>query len=783
MAFSPYPIASSGPPLSATCTAPSCVAYERVLRSLWVLIGLAFFASGSAALVYQVVWQRVLAFHTGVGITSVALIVAAFMAGLGLGSYVGGVLSARVSPRAALRIFAGLEILIGLFALVSVALYYDGLGQWASRLYLSTAGAALTHFLALLPPTVLMGMSLPFLVRALVRDVRTAPRTIGTLYGINVIGAAVGALVTPWWLLRFYGMDGAVDWGVAANLLAGVAALAAGLLLDRYADPEATAAAEPGASDTLPPAPPPTERHGLPLWMGLYALSGFIALSLEILWFRVMDVAVKSTAFTFGSVLCFYLLGLGLGSLIGGQLAPRWSRPLSTFVTFQCALLVYSALAVTLLARTPASTPGYSWFLDYWATDYFFQLGADWNPATLARLYLFMPVLLYGPPTFFMGLSFIALQRAVQGDPRTSGRKVGLLQAANIGGCVAGSLVGGLVLIEKLGTPGTLRVLVALGGLVFLGVRARHEGLRKPIVAWAAALAVAFAVVPGGHAFWTRLHGVTTTERPSFVGEDATAVSAVTPGQPGAWRVAVGGLPHSWIPFGGIHSMLGALPAVVHPAPIDVAVIGLGSGETAWAAACRQETRSVVTWEIAASLPPLLPQVAELTRLGKPLRTFLRDARIHVVPADGRHALLRSEERYDLIQVDALFRTSHGSGNLYSVEFFELCARRLKPGGIICTQIPSRRAMLTFAAAVPHTINFGNLMVGSNDPLPIEPEVWIARLRSPEVASYLGRDAVDGVESRLIDAQPGRSNPQTRLGLNYDLFPRDEFSTPAGVRR
>ncbi len=759
------------------------VEYQFVRRSLWMLIGLAFFASGSAALVYQVVWQRVLAFHTGVGITSVALIVAAFMAGLGLGSHAGGVLSARVSPRAALRVFAVLEILIGLFALVSVSLYYDGLERWASGLYLSTAGAALTHFLALLPPTFLMGMSLPFLVRALVRDAQTAPQTIGILYGLNLLGAAAGALVTPWWLLRFYGMDGAVNWGVGANLLAGVTALAAGLLLDRGTASEATAAAEPELSDTLRAAPEVIERHSLALWMGLYALSGFIALSLEILWFRVMDVAVKSMAFTFGSVLCFYLLGLGLGSLIGGRLAPRWSRPLTTFVSLQCAVLVYSALAITLLGRAPIWTPGYSWFLDYWATDYFFQLGADWNLATLARLYLFMPVLLYGPPTFFMGLSFIALQRAVQDDPRTSGRKVGLLQAANIAGCVAGSLVGGLVLIDKLGTPGTLRVLVALGGLVFLGVRVRHEGLRRPIVAWAAALALALAVVPGGDAFWTRLHGVTTTERPSFIGEDAMAVCAVTPGQPGAWRIAVGGLPHSWIPFGGIHSMLGALPAVVHPAPVDVAIIGLGSGETAWAAACRQETRSVVTWEIASSLPPLLPQAAEFMRLGTPVRNFLRDGRIKVVPADGRHALLRSKDRYDLIQIDALYRTSPGSGNLYSVEFFQLCARRLKPGGIVCTQIPSRRAMLTFTTAIPHTINFGNLMVGSNDPLPIEPETWIARLRSLEVASYLGDSTVRGVESRLTDALPGRRNPQTRLGLNYDLFPRDEFSTPAGVRR
>jgi predicted membrane-bound spermidine synthase len=755
-----------------------------VPRRLWLLVGLAFFASGSAALVYQVVWQRVLAFHTGVGITSIALIVAAFMAGLGLGSHVGGVLSPRVSPRAALRLFAGLEILIGVFALVSVPLYYDGLQSWASGLFLSTTGAALAHFLALLPPTFLMGMSLPFLVRALVRDALTAPRTIGILYGLNVLGAATGALVTPWWLLRFYGMEGAVHWGVAANILAGLAALAGGALADWATEPTLSGPpAEVSPSPRLLTPEGPIGRQPLALWVALYTVSGFIALSLEILWFRVVDVAVKGTAFTFGNVLSLFLVGLGLGSLVGGRLAPRWSRPLALFVTFQCALLVYSALALTLLGGMPIGMPGYSWFLDYWATDYFFQLGADWNPATLFRLYFLLPVGLYGPPTFLMGLSFAALQRAVQDDPRTSGRKVGILQAANIAGCVAGSLVGGLLLIDRLGTTGTLRVLVALGATVFLGTRLRAEGLRKPIVAWAVVLGLSLAVVPDGDAFWTRLHGVVTTDRPSFIGEDATAVSAVTPGEPGAWRVEVGGLPHSWIPYGGIHTLLGAVPAVVHPAPEEVVVVGLGSGETAWAAACRRETRSVVAYEIAAALPPLLPRVAETTPRRSLLRQFLRDARIRIVPADGRHALLRSDRRYDLIQVDALFRTSSGSGNLYSVEFFELCARRLKPGGVICTQIPSRRASLTFTAAVPHVINFGNLMVGGNDPLPIQPEVWTARLRSLEIATYLGPGPVEALAERFRDALPGRRNPETRLGLNFDLFPRDEFSTPAGVRR
>ena len=733
-------------------------------------MGLAFLASGAAALVYQVVWQRILALHTGIGITSIALIVSAFLAGLGLGSHAGGILSARVSPPAALRLFAAIELAVAVFAAASCRLYYHLPEHLPTGLYRSPLGMGLAHFLALVVPTALMGMSLPFLVRAMVRDSATASRTIGTLYGINVLGASLGALVTPWLLVRFHGMEGAVLWGVSGNALAGAAALVAGAAV--RAAPSATPPA--GPEDPAGEAAPPGGPSSLALWTGLYALSGFVALSLEILWFRLIDVAVKSTAFTFGTVLSFYLLGLGTGSLAGAWNAGRFRRPLHAFLVIQCALLSYAAAAVALLARAPRDLPVYRWLFGYWASDAFFQLGADWNPGALARLYLLLPLALYGPPTVLMGLAFTALQRAVQDDPRTSGRKVGLLQAANIAGCVAGSLVVGLLLLDRLGTTGSLRVLLA-AGFVFVAVLLGHAGARAALP-WAAALAGAFAVLPGQDALWTRLHGVTDAVRPSFIGEDATAVSAVTPGQPGHWRVTVNGLPHSWIPFEGLHTLLGAVPALVHPAPVDVAVVGLGSGETAWAVACRGETRSVEVFEIAAAQPGLLRALATASPTPD-LQKLLTDPRIRVAAADGRQALLRAEKRYDLIQVDALYRTSAMSGTLYSVEFFSLCARRLKPGGIVCSQAPGRRAALSFAEAVPHGIDFGNIVVGSNQPLPLDVAGWTERLAA--VSAYFGPEVARGIRARLESARPLVGNPRTRRGLNYDLFPRDEFSTPA----
>jgi spermidine synthase len=736
-----------------------------------VLLGIAFFLSGAAALVYQVVWQRILTLHTGIGVVSVALIVAAFMAGLGLGSQLGGVLSARVSSRRALRLFALLELAVGLFAAVSCRLYYDGFGTLAAGLYRTTAGAAAAHFAAFLLPTTLMGMSLPFLVRATVRETASASRVIGVLYGVNVLGAAVGALLAPWVLIRFLGMEGAALTGTAANLVAAAAALAAG-----HRDAR-------GGEAVLSPTPGPATggaplAGSLRLWTLLYAFSGFVALSLEVVWFRLMEVGVKSTAFTFGTVLCIYLLGLGAGSLVGGRRAARLARPLEAFLDYQLLLLVTAGGAVALLAGLPPGTPVYHWFFEYWRQDPFFQLGADWNAGALARLYGLLPLTLFGAPTVLMGLSFGALQRAVQDDPATSGRKVGLLQAANIAGCTAGSLVTGLLLLERIGTAGALRLLVAVGALLFLAVRARASGLSRGLVARAAAALLVLALLPSNDRLWKRLHGVTADEPPSFIGEDASALSVVVPGVEWRWRVTVNGLPHSWLPYEGIHTLLGAVPALIHPAPEDVAVVGLGSGETAWAAACRKETRSLRVFEIAASQPRLLRAVSAVAPFAG-LVELLSDPRVTMEAADGRRALSVEERRYDVVQVDAMFRTSAGSGNLYSVEFFRLCARRLKPGGLVCTQKPSRRVGLTFAEALPYALDFGNIVVGSNDPLPIDPAAWEARLLRPEVARRFDAGMIEGIRTRLHEAEPARRNPTARIGLNRDLFPRDEFATPA----
>ena len=322
--------------------------------------------------------------------------------------------------------------------------------------------------------------------------------------------------------------------------------------------------------------------------------------------------------------------------------------------------------------------------MTYWGRYDGFLLGRAHDPRAFTSLYLAFPAALFLMPTALMGLSFPILQRAVQEDPLTSGRKVGTLQAANILGCVAGSLLVGLVALTAIGTAETLRVLVALGlGFAALGVSLCD---RRFLLA-AAVLAGLVLALPGQEALWRRLNGLSPAEE-ALVEEDASSVVTVAREDDARWRLSINGKGNSWLPFGGVHTVLGSLPAIIHPAPREVALIGLGSGDTAWAAGCRRETKRLTVFEISSPQPRILARLAGMTPLPD-LDTLLADPRLRLVVADGRHEISSDETRYDLIEVDALRPQSAGSGNLYSVEFFRACAERLNPGGLMCTWSPT----------------------------------------------------------------------------------------------
>lgn len=766
---------------------------------------LIFFLSGFAALLYQVVWQRLLVIFSGADVYSVTIIVAAFMAGLGAGNLSGGYLADRLSTRANLWLFAAAECAIGAFGLLSKPLYYDVLYERLPSLA-AFPGVALVLLVSLLWPTFFMGLSLPLLAKALTRTLSTAGRVVGSLYGWNTLGAATGALATTWWLMPRVGMEDALRVGAAINLACALGAAGLAWWL-RPATGAAFAAPLP-SSDTPRPRGIETTPSALSFraWACVYAATGFSALALEIIWFRVLGVALKSTAFTFGTLMAVFLTGLGAGAVLGARFVAHSRRPGVTFLALQAVLIVIAAGSVTafvmlLESGRPASLAAFVAGGEPY--DVYGGVGAireivagrsttgEW---AMLRAFLSMygglPIALIGVPTFLMGFSFPYLQKATQVDYARLGQRVGLLMTSNIVGSALGAMAAGWVLLPLLGTPAALRIVTAMGGVlaVLMVVHLARDG-RRGVAGWAGAgvialVAAMIAMVPDSARFWAALHG--TSRDLVLVAEDGSGVSLLKsegPALAGQTLVYVNGLGQSWIPYGNIHTVLGVLPLLLHPNPEEIALIGLGSGDTAFAAAGRPDVRSVVCIEIMGAQRRTLEEYAAATQ-DPGVVALLSDPRIELRVGDGRAYLAHSGRRFDAIEADALRPSTAYSGNLYSREYFELVRSRLKPGGLAVTWAPSDRVRATFVSVFPHVLALGrDILVGSDAPIVFDRTAIDARITSDAMRAYYrraGANVEDALEEYL-DAVVviGPDHDRTALqDLNSDLFPRDEYNLP-----
>ncbi|MBM3778116.1 MAG: spermidine synthase [Acidimicrobiia bacterium] len=763
-----------------------------------ILAAVVFGASGFAALLYQVIWQRLLAFFSGADVYSATIIVAAFMAGLGIGHLAGGHLADRVSRRASLLLFVGAELAIAAFGAASAWFYYDVLYLRFAELPIGRAPMAAVLFVSLVWPTFFMGMSLPLLSRALTVTLDRAASTIGGLYGANTLGAALGALITTWGLLPWMGLAGSLRAGAVINLACAALFLPLALRLET-SPAHATgdgAAGPPPREAPVPPAPL--------FWMVAAGAAGFVALSLEIVWFRLLGVMVKSSAFTFGTLLTAYLGGLGFGALAGSLLDRRVRRPGRLFLLLQAgAGLGATALLAALGAVAPQVPALHDYFAGYEPLDVRSSVhalgpmvrgligGPDAQvPAHFIRLYVMAPLVLITLPTCLLGAAFPFVQRVVQRDPGHVGRRVGQLLAANITGSLLGTVITGFLLLPSLGTSGTLAMVAVVSSVfAWFGIASprdagvgRRGRLGVPAAGLAALLgALWVAALPSNDRLWARLHGA-APER-IVVGEDDTGLSVIRRDQEATHlvdRVFANGLGQSSLPYGGVHTALGALAVFIHPNPVDVAIVGLGSGDTAYAAAGRPDVRRIVSIEIIRPQLTTLGALAERSTYGA-LHALLADPRIEHIAGDGRTYLMRTFERFDVIEADALRPTSAFSGNLFSEEYFRLLRSRLKPGGLAVTWAPTRRVHDGFVRVFPHVLSVPGILVGSHEPITLDRGVLAERVADPRVREHFGRAGIplDELFESYLGGDTAYYGPDfdrsALTDVNTDLFPRDEF--------
>jgi spermidine synthase len=521
---------------------------------------------------------------------------------------------------------------------------------------------------------------------------------------------------------------------------------------------------------------------GLGVWSAQYFVSGLAALSLELVWFRMLELLIKSVSLTFAVLLAIYLGSLAVGTLVGTRLLGASARQRERwFLLAQIGLYAYTAASVWVLVGSLGRVPALQFL-----RDYFYSGEPVLDPGFAVITYGLIPLFLLFVPTFLMGLSFSLSQSLVQEQPDEVGRKVGWLQFVNIAGSALGAWA-----VTWLGFPiiGTAGLVLLIGGLSFVYLLVL--AVRQHLPLWgigilAIGCGLLLGKLPDNQLLWQRLNGMGQPQL-FLYDENESAVSIIKVGaDKRSGSVFVNGLSQSRMPFVGdpVHTVLGALPVLLHPNPERVAVIGLGSGGTLNGMAGRAETRQIDCFEIATNQPAVLSCYGAVAR-DMALQTLLRDPRLNLVLHDGRYALRHGTPnegivKYDVIEADALRPSSAYSGNLYSREYFELLRSRLRPGGFAVTWCPTVRVLNTFRLVFPHIVYTKELLlIGSNEPILLDWNAVMARAASAFSTRHYGRSGID--ITTLLNQYRASTRLITPLSvapteINTDLFPKDEYS-------
>ena len=702
-------------------------ASHRYLPALLFL----FVGSGCAALIYEVVWLQLLQLVVGSSAISMGVLLGTFMGGMCLGSF----LLPRYVDRKfhPLRVYACLELGIAAFGLILLF----GM-PLVNYLYTWIGGGpilrAIVAAICLLPPTLMMGATLP----AIARWVEATPKGVswlGFFYGGNTAGAVVGSLLAGFYLLRVFDMSITTYVAVLINITVAVV----GLALAKVTEYEPG----PASADSLTLAPGSRSVYIT------IALSGFTALAAEALWTRLLGLLFGATTYTFSQILAVFLIGLGIGSSIGATLARDIERP--RVALGWCQMLLCAAIAWTAYITTQS--------LPYWpinpsiSTDPIYNLQLDFVRCMWAVL----------PAAILWGVSFPLALAAVANERQDPARLVGGVYAANTVGAILGAVLS-LPMVVYLHTPRSEEILIvvaAISALVMLApVVAGGEGTGGRFKVLATIVLVACTggagwlarnvpEVPGiliayGRyaATWIGLSDII------YTGEGMNAFVAVSQLPSGvrnyhnAGKVQASSEPQDM----RLQRMLGHMTTLIPEHPRKVVVIGCGAGVTAGAVSIGVGLES----ETIAEIEPLVPYSVD-EYFGPYNFEVIKNPKVHVHIDDARHFLLTTHEKFDAVTSDPLDPWVKGAATLYTKEFFDVVKDHLNPGGVVTLFVQlyeSNEAAVksevgTFFEAFPNAMVFGNtqngqgydlVLVGQAEPTKINIDEMQQRLERPEYA-------------------------------------------------
>jgi spermidine synthase len=688
-------------------------AFPPALSSVVFLL---FLGSGTAALIYEIVWQQLLQLVIGSSTVSLGVLLGVFMGGLCAGSLAAPrVLPSRVHP---LRAFAAIEVAIAACGLLLLAVM-----PLVERAYIGIGGQGVSGVIArtlvagicLLPPTVLMGATLPVVARWVEATPEGMSR-LGMFYAGNLAGAVIGCLLAGFYLLRVWDMNVATYAAAAFNLSV---ASTAWWLSARY---QATAAPgvnlEPGTWNrerTRNPEPATGNRMRLNANAAVACLfvSGFCALSAEVIWTRLLTLVFGATVYVFALVLAVFLLALGIGSSLGAMAARRVRQPGAALALCQFGAAAGMAYSGWMLLGV----------LPFWKTD----------PAVTSDIWAvfatdaWRTALAIVPAPVFWGASF-PLALAAAADRRVdTAATVGRLYTSNTLGAILGALGTSLVLIAWFGTARAQQHLILLSLVIATAtlwfVRRGHPYMSVrwliPMVLGGVILQAVVPPLPAVLVGYGR-NAANWVDYPGemlFVGEGRHATVAVSRTPEGvlnyhnAGKVQASSQP----PDMRLQRMLGHLTTIVPRRARKVLVIGCGAGVTAGAVSISPMVESVTIVDIE----PLVPQVAR-EFFGSVNHDVLNNPKVRVIADDARHFLMTTDETFDAITSDPLDPWVKGAATLYTREFFETARAHLNPGGVMTLFVQLYESsyesvqseVATFFDAFPHGLVFGNTFEG-----------------------------------------------------------------------
>ena len=715
-----------------------------------------FAGSGCSALIYEIVWYQLLQLVIGSSTVSLGVLLATFMGGLCVGSMATPRILGirRLHP---LRAFALLELGIGFSGILVLygmpfvnGLYVAVLGHGLPAILLR----AMISAICLLVPTILMGASLP----TIASWIGTTPRRaswLGLLYAGNTMGAVFGCLAAGFYLLRVFDMATATY--VAAAINVAVAVISFGLVLRT-----------PSSAELECPRQV-REVAGPRVWTVYVtiALSGACALGAEVVWTRLLGPMLGATVYTFSIILTVFLLGLAIGSGLGSLLALA-VRPQTTMGC--CQLLLTAAIAWTAFMLSKS--------LPYWPIN----PKLSTSPWITFQIDVLRVVWAVWPGTLLWGAMFPLALAAVRSEDEDAARSVGNVYAANTGGAIAGALGFSLLLIPRMGTRQAERSLIALTIVSALCVLAPIVWSRRgKLGAWCLAastvmaglLAASVPGVPGTVIAYGRLSMIAGESQILYVGEGMNSSIAVSQyGNTRQFHVS-GKSEASTNPYDmRVQRMLGEMPALLHPRPRSVLVVGFGAGVTAGSFVANPDVQRIVVCEIEPLVPPTTTRY-----FGKENYNVLHDGRTEVIYDDARSYILTTPESFDIITSDPIHPWVKGSATLYTEEYFEMARQHLNPGGIVAQWVPLyetdtdtvKSEIATFFDVFPNGTIWANegddggydlMLLGEADPIQINVDKLQDRLDRPDYAGVAQSLRDVGLNSavEILETYAGRAS-------------------------